>query len=285
MLDIHLPNPYIRVAMRSTLPKGSSINRRIIFDYELIYISDGCFTLRYADRPFECSGGQFLLIRPGIPHSFEKIASEVVQPHFHFDMAYTPLSRKTPVSFKDRPALNSEEQQLIQEDVFHGYPQFPYVSFSDKTAAIELFYAAIDSFSKNKKLAAKGIFISLLDMLISDNFPDSLKNTEADTYEVTRQVKDFIDSRNGVGISLDSLEKQFSYSKYYLERRFGRQYGVSIMLYCSEKKTALACEMLRHTTVSKVAYELGFSSVYSFSRAFKSRMGVSPTEYLQRHGQ
>ena len=41
MSDISAINPYIRLAMHSVLPRHHVIKRRIIFDYELIYIADG----------------------------------------------------------------------------------------------------------------------------------------------------------------------------------------------------------------------------------------------------
>ena len=44
-VTIHDLNPYIRLAMPSLLPFGLILNRRIIFDYELIYIERGSISL------------------------------------------------------------------------------------------------------------------------------------------------------------------------------------------------------------------------------------------------
>ena len=71
MLHTHEINPYIRVAVRSVLNTGLEIKRRIIFDYEFIYIADGSMTFFYNDIPYKVSRGHFLFIRPGIPHSFQ----------------------------------------------------------------------------------------------------------------------------------------------------------------------------------------------------------------------
>lgn len=80
MLDVHAVNPYIRIATLSVIPAGRSIKRRGLFDYELIYIQRGTFILNYAQRDYVCSQGQFVLLRPGVPHSFSGIEKDISQP-------------------------------------------------------------------------------------------------------------------------------------------------------------------------------------------------------------
>ena len=48
-------NPYLRVAMHSVIPANHRIRRRVIYDYELIYLESGEFTFIYADVPHHCS--------------------------------------------------------------------------------------------------------------------------------------------------------------------------------------------------------------------------------------
>ena len=81
-------NPYIRVARESVLAPGTEIKRRIIFDYELIYVERGEFWLDYGEGKYLCREGQYIFIRPGISHSFRGIFEEVSQPHIHFDLVY-----------------------------------------------------------------------------------------------------------------------------------------------------------------------------------------------------
>ena len=47
-----------------------------------------------------------------------------------------------------------------------------------------------------------------------------------------------------------------------------------------EKK---AKEVLKsdHESISDIAYSLGYADIYDFSRAFKKRVGMSPTEYAK----
>ncbi|MBQ8432005.1 MAG: AraC family transcriptional regulator [Clostridia bacterium] len=278
-IDIHTVNPYIRVALRSVLKKGYIIKRRVIFDYELVYIEDGGMLFHYDGIAYPCERGQFLLIRPGIPHSFDCREQTLSQPHIHFDMIYTADSKKTPVSFKDLPMMSPTEKALIQKDLFCEFPKTPFISFANIEEVISLFYKVIDCFAANRPLEAKGALTSLLSDLINDNFAECLSQRET-CYGIARQLRDLIDSTHGVGISLDSLEKQFSYSKFHLERQFQREYGVSLIAYVNKKRMQLAQELLtERKSVSLIAEEVGFSSIYAFSRAFKNRFGIPPSEY------
>ena len=155
MLDNSIINPYIRVAMQSVLRIGTNISRRIIFDYELIYIADGEFILNYNETNYRCMAGQFILLRPGISHSFTVTDTDLSQPHIHFDITHMSDSRQIPVCFKDLKDNGSEERKNIREDIFRKYPQKPFVVFSDQKAALETFYAIVNN-QKPSSLTQKG---------------------------------------------------------------------------------------------------------------------------------
>lgn len=275
MLDISAINPYIRVAMHSIIPANYVINRRIIFDYELIYIADGEFILNYNEVNYNFKKGQFILLRPGVPHSFFGIKNPLVQPHIHFDITHIGDSVQVPVSFKDIDVMTDREKKWIRDDIFSDYPKVPTVMFFDKEKALNLFYETIDSSSSI--LTRKAKLIQLIEMLINDNFSIVLKQQQK-IYGIENHIKDYIDAGQCLTAKLDDIAKQFNYSKYYLDRCFKENYGVGIMAYRNEKRMQTAKEMLKYNSVSVVSEKLGFSSIYVFSRAFKNHFGVSPTQ-------
>ena len=275
MLNISVINPYIRVAMHSVIPANHEINRRIIFDYELIYIADGEFIFNYNDIDYLCKSGQFIFIRPGVSHSFSGINNNLTQPHIHFDITHISNSEQVPVSFKDTDVLTEKEISYIREDIFYEYPKTPFVSFSDKEHALSLFYEIVGQ-TNISALCRKAKLIELIGLLISDNFR-KLFEQENRFLSVEKHVKAYLDSNQGFTAKLEDLAKQFNYSKYYLDHRFQKRYGVGIMAYRNEKRMQAAKEMLKYNSVSVVSEKLGFSSIYVFSRAFKNHFGVSPT--------
>lgn len=276
MLDICLVNPYIRVAMRSVLPVGTEIKRRIIFDYELIYIESGELLLMYDRKAISCKAGDFVLLHPRVPHSFERIKTELSQPHIHFDAVYTSESRKIPVSFKDECELSKEELGWIREDIFVSENKSPIVGFKDGEAAKRLFYDIIDSESNSSSLLQRAKMLALVQMLVESNFPDCFSGTYQSD-EIAERIKDYIDAGQGISISLEDFEKQFSYSKYHLEREFKKKYGESIIAYRNKKRMERAYTLLKTDSVLSVSQALDFSSVYVFSRSFKHYFGIPPS--------
>ena len=280
--DIHTVNPYIRVAMRSVLKKGTVIKTRVIFDYELIYIEQGGMRFCYDGIDHSCQPGQFLLIRPGIPHCLDCTRQALSQPHIHFDLIYSSNSQKIPVSFKDRREMTPVEQALIQGDLLSGAPETPFLSFSDPERALSCFTRVIDCFTSGQGLLAKSALTELIAYIIRDNFPEAIQAT-APSYDLARQLKDYIDSASGIRVSLDALEKQYSYNRFYLERIFKKKYGTGLIAYAGRTRMERAQKQLSVKTVSELSEELGYSSIYAFSRAFKHHFGVSPTEYKTRY--
>ena len=144
-MNIYELNPYIRVAMHSILKSGSGVRRRIIFDYELIYIEDGDCYFEYDGKEYDCRPGNFIFLRPGIQHKLIAGERQLSQPHIHFDLAYKSDSELVRVSFKDREAFSEKELSMIRRDVFADHPSQPFIYFKNKNRALELFFNVIDS--------------------------------------------------------------------------------------------------------------------------------------------
>lgn len=281
MLDIHAVNPYIRIATPSVISAGRSIKRRVLFDYELIYVESGTFVLNYAGRDYVCSQGQFVLLRPGVPHCFSGIETDVSQPHIHFDMVYTDQSPHIPISFRDIGEFSAQERCWIQEDVFTPYPQEPFVACADIGKFLELFYGVLRE-PEGAQLTRKAKLLQMMEMLAAENFPNCF-SAVAYQHDIAQQLKAYMDAEQGLSAQLEELEKQFSYSRYYLERQFKKAYGTGLIAYRNRKRMQLAARLLPGKTVSYVSEKTGYSSIYAFSRAFKQHFGLCPTEFKQQN--
>lgn len=78
------------------------------------------------------------------------------------------------------------------------------------------------------------------------------------------------------------LAKQVSISEVYLRKLFLAHYHITPKQYILNYRIDKAKQLLINSpfTVTFIAQECGFSSVYHFCRAFKKRTGLSPTEYI-----
>ncbi len=267
-------NPYVRRAMYSVLE--TAIERRVILDYELIYIEEGTLHLIYNSRDFYFEKGAVLLLSPGVPHSFvlEKGRS-ISQPHIHFDMEFDRFSKDVYICYKDLPFFTDKDKRMLRTDIF-GQRQTPLLEIRNKDQFIKTMFELIDTYGENT-LYTKALAVNLIQTVIEDNFKNRFDENKENSLTAV-ELKGFIDSNCNRKLNLEILEGQFHYSRFYLEKEFKARYGYSIMNYYNEKRLEKAKELLKDMTVTQTATALEYSSIYTFSRAYKNKFGVSPSK-------
>lgn len=265
-------NPYIRVAQHSVLKAGRVIKQRILVDYELIFIEKGCFVLEYDGVEYNCKSGDYILIHPGVAHSFKEIYQPLSQPHIHFDLVFDEKSEIRFISFKDITDMDQSEKEMIPDDLLKDKKD-PIISFDDS----KLFFKVINA-SDNNSLKTKALMLEIIDKIIKNNYTGKFE-IKNDSEKICKQIKDYIDAEQGYDASLADFEYQFSYNRFSIEKQFKSMYGVSVIAYKNEKRMEKAKNLLLTHSVTEVTEILGFSSIYSFSRAFKNRFGTSPNKY------
>src|SRR6056297_1794957 len=79
---------------------------------------------------------------------------------------------------------------------------------------------------------------------------------------------------------LEPYVSQSNVSKDYFRNMFKKYTGFSPHQYHMELKLMRAKELLLTTnkSIKEIAYELGFQSIHYFSRCFKKKLGVNPSE-------
>ncbi len=85
-------------------------------------------------------------------------------------------------------------------------------------------------------------------------------------------------------ITLESLSKDFGFSKNYICRLFQKNVNKSLNLYLRDIRLEHALALLKDKTVlvKEVAYRSGYPDYYNFSRVFKEKYGLSPKEMRER---
>lgn len=81
-------------------------------------------------------------------------------------------------------------------------------------------------------------------------------------------------------VSLDSLAQQFYVSRSHLSREFKRHTGATVVEYVNDLRVDQARRLLHETTmpISRIALDVGFSTVTHFNRVFRDRAGTTPRQ-------
>ena len=96
-------------------------------------------------------------------------------------------------------------------------------------------------------------------------------------------TRHYINNNFDKALNLDLLSHIRFTSKFHLLRLFRRYYGQTPKQYLTEKRIEKAKELLnKGTNVTETCFNIGFESPASFSTLFKSRVGMTPTEFQKR---
>lgn len=84
-------------------------------------------------------------------------------------------------------------------------------------------------------------------------------------------------------LRLDTVAQRYGFSGRTLLRLFKDQLGMTFGAYIRVARIIRAIELLTdpNASVTEVAYEVGYNSLSSFSRAFQQLTGVKPRDYLR----
>lgn len=98
------------------------------------------------------------------------------------------------------------------------------------------------------------------------------------------QIRRRIEENYFENITLASLADQYHVDASYLSRTFSRKYGESIISFLTRVRMEKAAELMRDESrkLEAIAFLVGYDDYHYFSRVFRKKMGVSPSEYRSR---
>ncbi len=130
-------------------------------------------------------------------------------------------------------------------------------------------------------------FIQMREMLRSKYQQDSLIDPEVlatnDTdRQFWRQLQEVVRTHlNDPEFSTEDFAEAMATSRMQLHRKMKALTGLSTSAFFRTQRIKAAAQMLRegHGNVSEVAYSVGFTSPFYFSKCFKESYGISPSQY------
>jgi AraC-like DNA-binding protein len=101
---------------------------------------------------------------------------------------------------------------------------------------------------------------------------------------ILRRVRDRIDREYAQPLDVEALARGANMSAGHLSRQFRLAYGESPYSYLMTRRIERAMALLRGTelSVTEVCFEVGSSSLGTFSTRFTELVGMPPSEYRRR---
>jgi AraC family transcriptional regulator len=106
-------------------------------------------------------------------------------------------------------------------------------------------------------------------------------STRQELYKRLTFSVDWLHTQEGSEIDLDSMASAACLSKYHFLRLFKQAYGLSPYQYWQNLRLEKGEHLLRHTQlpVNQIALDLGFENAASFSRLFRQRKKLYPSQF------
>ena len=103
-------------------------------------------------------------------------------------------------------------------------------------------------------------------------------------WESIQKTLDYIEENIGNEIQVESLAGIAALSVFYYQRLFTRLVKKPLREYIKLRRLACSCKSLENkgNSITDIAFEYGFGSRETYSRAFKETYGISPSEYRDK---
>lgn len=101
------------------------------------------------------------------------------------------------------------------------------------------------------------------------------------------RIADFIKKNYHHQLRISEIAEKFHYTRNHLFALFKKEYGMSpqdyLLNYRLEKAKLLLSNQRHKLIIKEISDAVGFEDPLYFSRLFRKRVGMSPTEYKKRH--
>jgi AraC-like DNA-binding protein len=256
-----LPKSHPRVFV-----KGFSEGRgRILKEYQLVYITKGRGSFRWIlgddnERVEPVEAGSVLLLFPGVWHSYAP------DPDVGWDEYWVGFQGKVPESIREKGLL----------DVKH--PVARVGLHDDLLADFRNIFDIIEEEPPAFQMILGGLVLKMLGRTVSLVQGSGIA-TGAE--KAVRIAKIHFQEQLAGQLDLESILNRVDMSYSAFQRVFKIYTGLSPYQYYLQMKIHEACRLLleNNFSVKEIAYQLSFDNPYYFSRLFKKKTGLTPTEW------
>ncbi len=180
--------------------------------------------------------------------------------------------------FGEKPiTLDGKEKSLISQLIKEA-TGFYENRYSDTTLWPELISSALENFLIRLYGRMKGVFSSQSGIVKI--------NSHNAVSEMVDRINALLEERRFSNISVEEICSILNESPNIVMKRYKKEMHESIMEHYLNLKLQSAIHLILTSDMNftEISELLGFSSVNYFSKFFKQRMGITPTEYSKREG-
>jgi len=233
---------------------------RVLPEFQIVYISAGEGVFTSGDQTYNVNPGSVLLILPGLKHLYHPLLETGWHEYW--------------VGFK-----GAYFSGFLKEGHFSPDQVFFQIGLHD--SILSLFNLIIDEVQAQRPLYQIKACAAILS-LIAEVLTRDRRKEQLNSYQKTvEKAKYLMESNVLSAIDLSSISDQLGISTSRLNEIFKTYTSMTPYQYYIQIKIYKAESLLEQQdlSVKEVAHKMGFEDQYYFSRLFKNKTGVSPSEW------
>lgn len=238
---------------------------RTLGEFQLVYIANGQGVFEsHTVPPTLVEGGTAFLLYPGVWHRFKP----------NFETGWEELW----VGFRGHFA-----EYLMRQECFK--PEQSLIPIGFRSELLNVFTRLIDTLryegTAHQQIATCQIIQLLGLVYTSALMSDTSRNRQE---RIVHQVRYKVQGNWAQPIDFKQLAEQNNVSYVWLRKTFKEVMGVAPGQYHLNLKIDKAIQLLGETSlsISEIAFRTGFDSLFYFSRIFRKKTNLSPSEFRTR---
>lgn len=278
--------PYIRLVNNYSASEERTEKPRIIYDHELIYITDGYMDMVYDGKMYRLNKYDLLFVEPNVYNNMIIYDDSNIKTHcIHFDFTEPAPGKDFSVedAYYSRSTAPRHKKMLLElsrrnmprpddfdipnyipgQKILYDYFKKCYYAYIENTA-----YSSV---------ILKENFFSIMRVLAGI----SVKNRAINTHPAVIKAADYINKNYMQKITIPDIADSLGFTPNYIGKIFKQYMKINIPDYIMSVRIQAAKKLLVCTSkpISDIAFEAGFCTQSYFSERFRLNEKITPTEY------
>ena len=225
--------------------------------YYIYLITEGTATLKLMGKEFALSAGDVFFTKPGVQY---QICSNGELRYLYLSFVGTSIQSQF-----DNLGLKQSEP------VYHGLESITAFWFS-----------AISRVNiKNASLISESVLLYTLSLIAENSESSDKKPSDSNRFDM---ILNYVNENfRDPTLTLCKVADIFSYTEKYVSSLFKRHMETGFNRYINSRRIDHALRLIDQgsKSVKDIAHECGFSDALYFSKVFKKKTGITPTEMIQ----
>ncbi len=185
----------------------------------------------------------------------------------------------------------SEGSDLFSNEVLEFFQKREHILCRDNVSIYDYFTKCMDEFYRSGEIDLTIIESYMLQIILLTVRSSQTTLQNIDYRSISKNegklvylIRKYVERNIEKPITVGGIAESLGYSIYYISHLFKEKTNITLQDYIASKKIDRAKELMKKGgfTLTEISDRLSFTSLQSFSRYFKNKVGISPSQYVAK---